>query len=536
MVTGQPADSTWQVFNVNFNNFVMKILITLFILLAIAGCKNELNISNPNTPTTANFWKSQSDAQQGINAIYSTFHRTGLCRWIYFITIIRSDEGYSSSPNADIVNNWDVFNITDYNFSNTVSLWSDLYIGIDRANQVLDNVPNISMDAQMKQQLLGEAYFLRGFFYYQLATLWGNVPLLLHTSTATDKPVTSVQDSVFAQVERDLTMATAFLPVSYDAANLGRATKGAAYGMLGKTYLQQHKYAQAVTAFQWLVTGPGGGLYKLVSDYRSNFLEATENNSESVFEVQNALNPTDNHDDDTAPGSDNLNYGSSIPPFFAPRPFGFTDGQARRWVVTEFEQERTVSNGRDPRLAASFLFDSTDERGPQFTLVYGRTFASLGYSSDPATVPNTNDVYFRKFLNDATMVGEVFHSGNNWRYLRYADVLLLYAEALNGAGQTAQAYPWIDSVRVRAGLAPLSLVKPGLTQDALLTQLKHERVTELAGEGHRWEDLQRWGDLGPQLATRDAGFSHFVKGKDELLPIPQLDRDINQGLTQNSGY
>jgi hypothetical protein len=512
------------------------ILIALLAAMIITACKNELDISNPNTPTTANFWKTGSDAQLGVNAIYSTFHRVGLCRWYFFNTIIRSDEGFSSSPNADIVNNYDAFNITDYNFSNTVNLWQDLYIGINRANQVLDNVPAINMDETTKRQLLGEAHFMRGFFYYTLATLWGNVPLQLHTSTSTDKPVTAKQDSVFAQVERDLTIAAASLPVSYDAANIGRATKGAAFGMLGKTYLQQRQYEQAVTAFQWLVTGEGSSQYRLVDNYRDNFLEATENNSESVFEIQYAVNPTENHDDDTQPGSDNLNYGTSIPPFFAPRPFGFTDGQARRWLVTAFQQEKTVGGQRDPRLAASFLYDSTDERGPQFTMVYRRTFASLGYSDDPATVPNTNDVYFRKLLNDATMVGEVFHSGNNYRYLRYADILLLYAEALNGAGQPLQAYQWIDLVRTRAGLAPLSIVRPGLDQDALLDQIKHERITELAGEGHRWEDLQRWNDLGPQLATRDPGFAHFTKNKDELLPIPQLDRDINPGLSQNNGY
>src|ERR1700761_9750042 len=135
-------------------------------LLIFAGCKKDLDIPNPNALTTTQFWKTASDAQQGVNAIYSTFHRTGLCRWIHFIDIIRSDEGYSTSPNTDIINNWDVFNITDYNFGNTVALWDDNYIGINRCNQVLDNVPAIDMDATLKAQYLGEAHFLRGFYYY----------------------------------------------------------------------------------------------------------------------------------------------------------------------------------------------------------------------------------------------------------------------------------------------------------------------------------------------------------------------------------
>ncbi len=514
-----------------------KILITVTIAVIIAvGCKNDLDIPNPNAPTTQNFWKTANDAQLGINAIYSTFHREGLSRWLHFMTIIRSDEGYSTSPNPAIVNNYDVFQITDYNDYLITSVWQDDYIGINRANQVLDNLPNINMDATLKQQLTAEAKFLRGFFYYNLATLYGNVPILLHSSKPTDYPPTSSQDSVFRQAEADFTDAAASLPVTYDAGNVGRATKGAAYAMLGKAYMQQREYDKAQQALHWLVEDQGNTIYSLVPDYRSNFIESSENNAESVFEFQFALNPNDTHDDDTQPGSDNLNYGTSIPPFFAPRPIGFTDGQARRWPVWEFLKEKTVSGDRDPRLAATYLYDSTDERGPDYTIVYGRTFSSLGYSSDPTAVPNTHDVYLRKMLDDATMDGEVFHSGNNYRYIRYADVLLLYAEALNAQSQTAQAYTYVDMVRQRAGLQPLSVAMPGLDQQQFLEQLKHERITELSGEGHRWEDLARWGDLGPQLASRDAGFANFVPGKSEFLPIPQFELDVNPNLKQNPGY
>ncbi len=519
-----------------------KILTSVIVagILAVGCKKNELNIENPNTPTTQQFWKTTDDAQKGVNAIYSTYHRVGLSRNEFFMTIIRSDEGFSTSPNATLINNFDVFNITDYNLWETTTLWQDCYIGINRANQVLDNVPNITMDDTQKQQLLGEAKFMRGFFYYYLATLWGNVPIMLHTSLPTDHPSSSTQAQVYAQAEQDFTDAAAALPTAYDNANIGRATKGAAYGMLGKSYMQEHKYAEAQQALQWLVEGAGKDLYDLVPDFRSNFIETSENNKESVFEFQNAANPTDSHDDDVQlTDVDRLNYGTSIPPFFAPRPIGFTDGQARRWTVWEFLKEKTTDGKRDPRLAASFIYDSTDERGPDYTMVYGATWTSRNYATvpgDPVGVATNHTVYFRKFLDDATMDGEVFHSGNNYRYLRYADVLLLYAEALNAQGQTGQAYQYVDRVRQRAGLAKLSDAMPGLNQADFLNQLKHERVTELVGEGHRWEDLVRWGDLGPQLATRDAGFANFVKGKNELLPIPQFDLDVNPNLTQNPGW
>jgi tetratricopeptide (TPR) repeat protein len=513
--------------------------------MLMTGCKkSELDIANPNQATTQQFWLTASDAQQGVNAVYSTYHRAGISRWMHFLNIVRADEGFSTSPAPWIRNYYDLFNYENYNDGLISSLWGDCYIGINRANQVLDNVPNISMDDGIKQQLLGEAKFMRGLFYYILGLHYGNVPILLHTSRPTDYPATSTQDQVYTQAAQDFTDASNVLPTSYDQNNKGRATKGAAYAMLGKVYMQQHKYQEAKNALQWLAEGPGAAIYSLVPNYRDNFIETTENNAESVFEFQNAANPIDAFDNDAGDGDpnhtpDKLNYGTSIPPFFAPRPIGFTDGQAERWTVWEFLKENQTNGQRDPRIPATFLYDSTDERGPDFTMVYGQTWTSRGYSNDvtdPIGVATNRTVYLRKFLDDATMNGEVFHSGNNYRFIRYADVLLLYAEALNALNQTAQAYPFVDKVRQRAGLAALSAVMPGLSQPAFLAQLKHERITELTGEGHRWEDLARWGDLSTALASRDPAFVHFVAGKNEFLPIPQFDLDVNPNLKQNPGY
>jgi hypothetical protein len=112
----------------------------------------------------------------------------------------------------------------------------------------------------------------------------------------------------------------------------------------------------------------------------------------------------------------------------------------------------------------------------------------------------------------------------------------MYAECLNETDKTVQAYQYVDRVRQRAGLAKLSDVKPGMSKSEFLQQLKHERITELSGEGHRWTDLARWGDLGPQIAVRDPGFSNFQVGKHELLPIPQQERDINPNLGQNNQW
>ena len=510
----------------------MKRLIILLIAataIGLAGCKKSLNIANPDQPSTLQFWKTAGDAQLGVNAMYSTFHRAGICRWNFFATMIRADEGWSTSPDANIQNNFDQFIVTDYNYGNVYGIWTDNYYGINRANQVLANVPNISMDETLKARYLGEAKFLRALFYFHLASLFGNVPMPLKPSLPTDQLSTSSQADVLAQVEKDCADAATILPASYSGNDIGRATKGSANALMAMAYMQQHNYQAALQPLQAVIQS---GKYSLTANFQDNFLSTTENNSESVFEYGNALNPNDNHDDDTDMGAeDNLNYGSSIPPFFAPRPIGFTDGQARRWLIGEFEKEKTASGGRDPRLDVTLLFDSTDVRGPDFTQIYGQTFTSRYGTND-------SDVWFRKLLNDnnGTATGDSFHSPNNYRFIRYADVLLMYAECLNETAATAQAYQYVDIVRARAGLASLSSTKPGMSHDQFLAQLKHERITELTGEGHRWNDLARWGDLGPNLSTRDAGFKNFVVGKNEFFPIPQQEIDIDPKLKQNPKY
>ena len=514
-------------------NYMKKIfLIAGFFTAGIifTGCKKKLEIPNPNQATVQVFWNNANDAIAGVNAVYSTLHRGAISRWMLFYYNIRSDEGKSLSPATFIPNNTDHFLITDYNEGIAYDIWRDLYVGIFRANQVLDNVPAIEMNEAMKQRVLGEAKFLRALFYYNLVTLWGNVPLMLKPSTPNDKPASSTPSEVWTQIEKDLNEAASGLPAKYpDAADLGRATKGAANALLAKALMQQRKFTEAVAPLQWLVEGEGKTIYGLVPNYRDNFMVNTENNMESVFEWQFQLNPSENHDDDTDPRSDNLNYGTSIAQFFAPPGVGWSDGEANRWPVWEFLEETTTTLQRDPRLAATFIFDSTDVLGPAATMVYGQTFEQR-YGL------NNRRVWFRKFLNDHWKNFEGYNSPNNWRYIRYADVLLMYAEVLNETGQTAQAYQYVDRVRERAGLAKLSVTMPGLNKAQFHEQLKHERVTELTGEGHRWHDLVRWGDLSTSLVARDPGFANFVAGKHELLPIPQRERDINPNLSQNPGW
>jgi hypothetical protein len=294
--------------------------------------------------------------------------------------------------------------------------------------------------------------------------------------------------------------------------------------------MQQRKWQQAADALQWLVTGPGAAIYSLVPNYQDNFLHTTENNSESVFEVQFKMRPENTGED--APTS---NVGTSRPPFFAPPGHGFNDANMRRWVLNVFHQERTATGARDPRLAVTALYDSTDVRGPEFTMVYGSTFASKNYNADVR-----NRVWYRKYLDDyfRTNQFEVFNSPINFRALRYADVLLMYAEALNNLNRTGDAYQYVNRVRRRAGLNDLTA---GMSQAQFQAQIEHERITELTGESVRWNDLARWGYFEDQaklaiLRARDPEFNNFVIGRNRFMPIPQREIDINPNLKQNPNW
>lgn len=517
-------------------NTLIKYCLAATLAFSVVSCKKslDLDIENPNRIDESNFWKTSQDAVEGTNAIYGNFYRNGspYSRWLPFYMDVRSDDGYSTSPWNEL-RSVGALNITQYSFEVNYDTWAHHWRGIYRANQVLANVPAIGMDETLKQRLLGEAKFLRAVYYYNLVSIWGNIPMILQPSTPADKPSQVPQEQVWAQIEQDLTDAAAALPASYTGDDIGRATKGAAYGYLGRAHMQQKEWQAAATAFEWMITGPGASQYDLVANYSDNFKHTTENNKESVFEVQFKMRPENGGDD--GPTS---NVGTSRAPFFAPPGNGFGDANMQRWVVREFLKETTAGGGRDPRLDATALYDSTDVRGPNFTIVYGSTFASKNYDND-----TKNRVWYRKYLDDYFRINEfeVFNSPVNYRALRYADVLLMYAEALNNLNRTVEAYAFVDRVRQRSGMAKLSVVMPGMNAAQFQTQLEHERIMELTGESVRWNDLARWGYFDDaaklaQLKARDTEFNNFVLGRNKYMPIPQSEIDINPNLIQNSGW
>lgn len=490
------------------------------LLLATSCKKDLLEQVNPNVPSTGQFWKTQDDANRAVLAVYSgqQIFSTYSLYW-HFATTGRTDESFTNTPDPGL-NQYLVFRQISTTDARSAFLWNDMYRIIFRANQVLANVPGIDMDATLKKQYLAEALFLRSLAYYDLGLLFGNLPLVTTLADATTRVPQVTQDEVYAQIIKDLTTAKADLPVSYDANNLGRATRGAATALMGKVYMQQRKWTEASTQLGEVISS---NRYSLVNEYSDNFTEANENNSESIYEVQfSGVNKTFGQDFAGAA------EGNERAQFFGPPGIGFTDVEVRRWLFNEFT-DKTATGGTDPRRDAT-IFSAVGT-----PTLYGKAFVGpTGLNINPSRL------LWRKYQNDRTRNFEDFFSGINIRLIRYADVLLMQAEALNELGRPADALALINRVRQRpsVNLVPLTGT---FTQAAMRTQLRHERVTELAGEGSRWGDLVRYGlfdsaDGLAELRARDADFNNFITPKNKLLPLPQSDIDIDRNLKQNPGY
>ncbi len=506
----------------------LKYIFLLMVSMTLYSCdEDRLDVNNPNTLTETQFWSTADDARLGVNAIYAMQYKPGLwSRWIYFRYDLTSDIGYSKSPWIEL-GDWTRFQYVNYNFwEGQVITWRDHYKAIYRCNQVLANVPDIDMDAAEKELILAQAKFFRAFYYFNIAVLWEDAPIVLEPSNPDDLPAKRTMEEIFAQVEQDLNEAVDVLPATWDEANVGRPTKGAAYAFLARTYMQQHMWPDAKSALDYFISGDGKDLYGLVPNFKDNFTHMNENNVESVFEIQ--------FSDGNYGGGDgevpNASMGNNRAQFFAPGGIGWSDGQLRYWVIEEFKKELDLDGNLDERLRHSALYSGLEA-----------DFGDKTYNRDWQW--GDHDAYFRKYQRDYYRDNEDYYSQVNLRLIRYADILLLYAEVLNELGNTAEAYQYVDRVRARANMAPLATAYPsiGSDQDAFLDRLKMERVLELCGESTRWMDLKRWGDLDSQssvdeIAQRDPDFFNFVVGKTHRLPIPQVEVENNPNLDQHPEY
>lgn len=512
-----------------------KIIYTLLLTgLTLMSCVKEEDLvqNDPNTETTESFWQNDNDALLGVNSVYGSLLTDGTyMRSTPLLLDLKGDDTRSQSP-------WGaMFNLGRFNTSiadPSIYGWAfeTYYQGMYRANQVLENVPNIEMeDEDLKTRILGQAYFLRGLFLFHAVDLFKNVPVPTSTDIYHEQ---KTQEEAWAQVMDDFTKAIDMLPVSYndvsglDAGQVGRATKGAAIAYLGKAQLFNHDYEAAKESFKRVIDL---GVYSLVDDYKDNFTKENENNSESIFEVQFSRDA----------GGVDLGWGgapasgwgktSARAITYAPRGFGWTDIQPTQTLFDEFMKEKTVNGETDPRLNVTIAWND-----PNGYTLYGHDFATY-YANNPADL---NSLFVNKYQNSYGDRADEFdwRSGINERIMRYADVLLMYAETLNETGNTNAAYDYIQMVRDRVNLPDLRVVKPDMTQQEMFEQIAHERFLELALEGHRFDDIRRWGWLSSRLdwlIQRDPEFQFYQEGR-EYFPIPQLEIDNNPGTEQNPGY
>src|SRR5919202_1273213 len=497
----------------------------------------DLNVTNPRE-SSQSFWKTSDDALRGVAAVYNALELLGVFgRWQGFANDIRSDIGTAqTSPWGDLAN-FNRFQLSDYNFEVNRQLWVHNFELIGRANLVIANVPGIQMDAALRDRIVGEAKFLRALAYFNLVTLYENVPLITAPPKPEDRPGNSATPAeqatkVWAQIEKDLTEAAAVLPEksAYSTADRGRATKGAALGMLGKARLQQRKWAEAAQVLGQVISS---NQYSLLPNYADNFREETElANSESLFEVAA---------EDMYPTFTGLSFPKMIGPCYrpgspvtlgVPREYNptYCDGRPTRWYYNQFAASRTATGGVDPRMDVTLLYNDPARANE---MVYARRRGDY-FVDNPATTDVREDtmIFFRKYGETNIQADQRWDNPINYRVLRYADVLLMQAEALNEQNQTANAYQYINLVRQRASKSPVA----GLTQAQMRDTILYERLLEFGLESSRWNDLRRQNLLSPALAAHDPDFTRFQAGKSERLPIPTNELNLNPNVTQNPGW
>lgn len=504
----------------SIKSFCIAFLVIAAISI-LASCKKDFLDRNPQGSYTSDNYpypKGSGPFDGEIFAVYDIF-RSYDASGSGFIaaTGIRSDDADKGSDATDGPTSLEMDNFT---LTSTNVLVNDLWRGyfniVNKANIVLDKVAkdqDPGTPAEAKVFAEAEAKFLRGYAYFMLVRLFGRVPLIdkLYDDPVAQSNIPQSQPAaIYTLIESDLQFAGSKLPPSWDANKFpGRATSGAANGILAKVYLTRQNWAMAMNAANMVMTS---GQYNLLTPYDDIFKESGENSKESVFEIQATANLTEKRA-----------FGSQFASIQGVRGTGIWN-LGWGFNIPNTRLEAAYEPG-DPRKARTFLYAGG-------TSIYGETL--------PASLPNTR--YNHKVHSNPATRNTLLDNFSYWmniRILRYADVVLMYAEAANevgGPANTTAALNALNSVRKRARGTNAAVLPDVTTTDQALLRaaIRQERRIELAMEHDRFFDLVRWGTASE--AFQQAGKA-FVPGKHELLPIPFAQIDISKGvLTQNPLY
>lgn len=488
-----------------------KYLIILSIIWGLTACGEDFLTKAPlDSINTENFFETEDDAIYAINGAYQPLQWPKLYNMRMWTTDIMAgnsivgagggDDGRETQDLANFVTTADNAGVLD--------LYRGPSPGILRCNYVIKNVPGMDIDEDLKDRIVGEAKFLRGLYYFIMVRFFGDVPLIVEPQEPDDdlRPFRTDKEEVYQQIIVDLEEAKAVLPTKseYGDSDLGRATRGAATGLLAKVYLTLEEWQKVVELCEE-VDALG---YELNDNYGDNFNVETENSIESLFEVQYVAGAGEDFWSDE-------NQASWLSTFTGPRNSGMVAG-GWGWNQPTQEFVDAYEEG-DLRKDVTILYDGC----PPFDgMEYDPSYSTTGYN-------------LRKFLVSKSIADSYDNSPLNFPVLRYADVLLMKAEALNELGRTTEAEEPLNKVRNRAGL---NNVESGLSVDDFREIVLHERRMELAFEGQRWFDLIRvedgqWGlEFLHSIGKVNASEKHL------LLPIPQEEIDANPNLEQNPGY
>lgn len=563
-----------------------KYLLMAAAVMLLGSCTKWLTEEQPDTTKLEDYYTSGAAALQNVTACYVPlqweYGETYFSEW--FIGDIMSDDAVKGGgslndmPDAYDMENWR----TQIDNSLVRSYWRANFLGIARCNLALENIPKMKNDSsltvKMQNRLLGEAHFLRAYYYFRLVRAFGGVPVIDHvvmSDTEWNIPRSSTKD-VYKFIISDLEFAqqNLILKTDYAFEDWGRATKGAAEAMLQKVnlYLASDGNAAAradgksamdyyQAARVWGDSVINSTVYDLCPAYADNFTLEGENGIESVFEIQYIGNEGDGTGD----------YGNNVDERFGATRGTFTlvltrsrssvintlgDGWGFNHPTENLYKE--FEEGDIRRSVAIYRpnwYVYTDEHGQPVKTVDGKDSVYREIVSPAEEIYLKDSLISRKYglyntvytEADAKTCVTIYKNGHqsrgplNNRQIRYADVLLMQAEAYLGMGNASKAKDYINMVRARVGLSLLE------TSDVDWTALRHERRCELAMEGHRWFDLCRWGIAYETMTAYEATETQeykdqlalgggFQKGKHELLPIPLKERELDPALEQNPGY
>lgn len=501
------------------------IILIFTVFLLIYSC-NNLDLEPLDRVTENTFYKTRAEFDGAMFASYSSIQKfwesstetLGERGEYWKLSMVTSDNVAADDVTSDQRSrNLDnlLFDPFEVPFQ---SLYSMIYEGIARANLVLEKLDGDNeLTAEDKSELEGEAKFLRAWFHFQALKMWGTPPLALEVKRDLNDLAlpNASQDELYSQILADFNDAAGKLPAEWDSNNLGRATSWAAKAYIGKVNVWKGDWNAAITAFEDVIQN---GPYMLLPNYVDVFAYDNENNAESIFEVQFGGPFAD----------DNLWVFDDI----HSEAFKATQGTGRTWY---WDPGNGAPGGKlgwfAPTQDLLEAYEEGDVRKEVSIYQEGDTyFTTDGYIGIPYdTAWSSTDLSLRKYRGERNVVPENHaphrqSDFNNERWFRFAELKLLYAEALIEVGREADALQQINDIRNRAGLADLNA-------SANVTEaLRHEKRVELAFEGHRWFDIVRWG-IGPEV------FGDKWQDRLSLFPFPQSEIDRSKGLLeQNPGY